>query len=91
MKKVKTESKVIIYSISKVRDSKDMYISIQNGEVEIIAPYNYSNKQIQKVIEEKRDRILKKIAEYNFNNTEDFNGIERKIKIYLWSIKERDN
>ena len=82
MKKLNSENKVITYTISKVADSKDMYISVQNGEVEIIAPYNYSNKHIQKIIEEKRDWILRKIEEYNFNNTDDFNGIERNpIKI----------
>ena len=61
MKKLNSENKVITYTISKVADSKDMYISVQNGEVEIIAPYNYSNKHIQKIIEEKRDWILKKL------------------------------
>ncbi len=82
MKNLRTENKVITYTISKVADSKDMYISVQNGEVEIIAPYNYSNKHIQKIIEEKRDWILKKIEEYNFKNPEEFNGIERNpVKI----------
>ena len=77
MRRTKIENKVITYTISKVANCKDMYISVQNGEVEIIAPYNYTNKQIQKIIAEKRDWIFRKIAEYNFKYQEEFNGIER--------------
>ena len=82
MRKTRIDNKVITYAITKVRDSKDMYISVQNGEVEIIAPYNYTSKQIQEIIKEKRDWILRKIAEYNFKYQEDFNGISRNpVKI----------
>ncbi len=97
MKKINTRNNVITYVINRVRDSKDMYITVQNGEVEIIAPYNYSNRQIQKIIEEKKDWIFKKIEEYNFKNKNAFNGIERnpikilgkeyKIKIQYKNIK----
>ena len=48
------KNNLITYTISKIKDNKDMYISVQNGEVEIIAPYNYSNKEIKKILDKKR-------------------------------------
>ncbi len=91
------KNNLITYTISKIKDNKDMYISVQNGEVEIIAPYNYSNKEIKKILDKKRDWILKKIEEYNFKASEEYNGIERnpvkilgkeyKIKINYSNIK----
>ena len=92
MIKTKKENKVITYTVSKVKESKDMYISVQNGEVEIIAPYYYTNKKIQEIIEEKRDWILRKIAEYNFENPTEANGIERNpLKILGRNYKIKIN
>ena len=88
MKNLNKANKVITYTVSKVRDTKDMYISVQNGEVEIIAPLNYPNKKIQQIMSEKREWILSKIAEYNFNNLDNSNGIERNpVKILGINIK----
>lgn len=41
-----------------------MYISVQNGEVVINAPWYTTSSQIQKVVEEKKQWILNKIKEY---------------------------
>lgn len=56
-------NKVITYSVNKIMNN-NLYISVQNGEVIVNAPWYTSNSEIQKVIEEKRDWILNKINEY---------------------------
>ena len=56
-------NKVITYSVNKIMNN-NLYISIQNGEVIVNAPWYTSKSEIQKVIEEKRDWILNKINEY---------------------------
>ncbi len=92
MKITKRKNNVITYTVSRVLDCDDMYISVQNGEVEIIAPYNFSNRQIQKIISEKRDWIFKKIEEYNFKNKKESNGIERNpLKILGRNYKIKIN
>ncbi len=68
---------IISYSVNRVYD-KSIYISIQDGEVTVNAPWYYTKNKIQEVIEEKRDWILKKINEYKEENN--FNI--RPIKIF---------
>ena len=92
MKNFKKGNSFITYTISRVADCDDVYISVQNGEVEIIAPCNFTNKKIQKIIEEKRDWILRKIHEYNFKDKEKYNGIERNpLKILGKEFKMKIN
>lgn len=54
---------VITYTVNK-NNYSDMFISVQNGEVIISAPWNMRSYQIQKVVEEKKQWILNKINEY---------------------------
>ena len=54
---------VIAYTINKNFNNK-LYLSVQRGEVLIDAPWYYTNGQIKKIIEEKRQWILNKIEEY---------------------------
>lgn len=94
MKKINQNKSVVTYKISKAQDINSLYISVQNGEVEITAPVNFTNKQIYKVIEEKKEWILKKIEEYNkkratgiSRNPLEILGQEYKIKICYKNIK----
>ena len=54
---------VIAYTVNKDLTS-DLYISVQNGEVVINAPWYTTTNQIQKIVEEKKQWILNKIKEY---------------------------
>lgn len=54
---------VITYTVNKAATS-NLYISVQNGEVVINAPWYTTSAQIQKVVEEKKQWILNKVKEY---------------------------
>ena len=60
------KSNVITYTVNKVA-TNNLYISVQNGEVIINAPWYATNAQIQKIVEEKRKWIINKIEEYQKN------------------------
>ena len=59
----KTKNDTIVYTVDKTSNSS-LYISIHNGEVIVKAPWYYTTKQIQEVVEEKKNWILKHLAEY---------------------------
>ena len=63
MKTIKYQNKTIAYTVSKAK-VKNFYISIQNGEVVIKAPWYATGSQIQSIVEEKRDWIMRKLEEY---------------------------
>ena len=63
MKKIKYLNKTIAYTVSKAR-IKNIYISIENGEVVIKAPWYATSNQIQEIVESKKEWIMKKLAEY---------------------------
>lgn len=63
MKKIKYENKTIAYTVSKAK-VKNLYISIQNGEVVVKAPWYVTSSQIQEVVESKRAWIMQKLEEY---------------------------
>ena len=54
---------VITYIVNK-NFNNELYLSVQNGDVLIDAPWYYTSNQIKRVIEEKRQWILNKIEEY---------------------------
>ena len=54
---------VIAYTVNKSFNN-ELYLSVQAGEVLINAPWYYTNNQIRRVIEEKKQWILNKIEEY---------------------------
>lgn len=54
---------IITYTVNK-NFNNELYLSIQNGEVVVKAPWYYTTNQIQDIIEEKRQWILNKIKEY---------------------------
>ena len=57
---------LITYTVNK-NFNNELYLSVQNGEVVIKAPWYYTNNQIQDLIEEKRQWILSKIKEYELS------------------------
>lgn len=59
----KNRNDVITYTVNK-NDYTNLYISVQNGEVIINAPWYMASSQIQKVVEDKKQWILNKINEY---------------------------
>ena len=63
MNLLKNRNSVITYTVNK-KDYSNLYISVQNGEVIINAPWYTTNAQIQRVVEEKKQWILNKIKEY---------------------------
>lgn len=60
---LKNKDDIIAYTIDQTSNSS-LYISIHNGEVIVKAPKYYSQKQIQSVVEEKKNWILKHLKEY---------------------------
>lgn len=63
MSLLKSNNDVITYTVDKTSNSS-LYISIQNGEVIVKAPWYYTKKQIQEVVEQKKNWILKHLKEY---------------------------
>lgn len=53
----------IAYTVSKAAGNNDLYISVQNGGIVVNAPWYYSRKRIQEVIEEKKKWIVEKLQE----------------------------
>ena len=59
---------IIAYTVSK-KGNNGMYLSVQDGEVIVNAPWYATRNQIQKIVEEKKQWILNKIYEYNKINS----------------------
>ena len=57
------KSNIITYSVNK-NLKNEFYLTVQNGEVLVAAPWYYTQTQIQKIIEEKSNWILNKIKKY---------------------------
>ena len=64
---LKTRNNVISYTVNK-EISSNCYVAVDGGEVVVNAPWYFSRKQIQTIIEEKRQWILNKIEEYQEQN-----------------------
>lgn len=62
MNLLKNKNNVITYTVSKYMKNS-FFISVQNGEVIVKAPWYYTNNQIQEIIEEKRKWIISKLKE----------------------------
>ena len=69
------KNNVITYTVNKELTS-NLYISVQNGEVVINAPWYMASSQIQRIVEEKKQWIVKKIKEYEENCEEKANSIK---------------
>ena len=83
------KNSIITYTVGKSINN-NLYISVQNGEVAVQAPWYFSKNKIQEAVEEKRAWILKKIEEgkrENLNlNPIEVLGIKYNIKIIECNI-----
>lgn len=57
---------VITYTVNKATN-RDMYITVQNGEVVVNAPWYFTSNKIQQIVQEKKNWILSKMQEYEEN------------------------
>lgn len=71
MNLIKNKNNVITYTVSKYMNSS-LFISVQNGEVVVKAPWYYTNNQIQNVIEEKRKWIIEKINQTKIETQKEY-------------------
>ena len=60
MNLVNLKNDVITYTINKAEVSS-CYISVQNGEVTVCAPWYLTTTQIQEIVEEKKQWIITKL------------------------------
>ena len=60
---------IITYTINKVINNQ-FYISIENGEVVVKAPWYLTRKEIQEIVEAKKKWIQKKVKDSKNNKTE---------------------
>lgn len=86
---------VISYTVNK-NYNNELYLSVQNGEVVVSAPWYYSGNEIQNIIEEKKKWILNKIEEYQKNHEKEYIrnevvkllGEDCKVKINYKNLKK---
>ena len=60
------KSNVITYTVNKAVNT-NMYITVQNGEVVVNAPWYFTSNRIQQIVQEKKNWILSKMQEYEEN------------------------
>lgn len=84
----KNKTGIITYTIDK-NINNDLYISVQNGEVVVQAPWYFSKNQIQEIVQEKKRWILEKLKEYEAKKEEYVNSGIVKILGKNCSIKIR--
>lgn len=63
------KNEIITYTVNKIREN-NLYISVQNGEVLVRAPWYVTPNKIQEAVAEKRTWILKKLNEYSRRENE---------------------
>ena len=57
---------VITYTVNKAVN-RNMYITVQNGEVVVNAPWYFTSNKIQQIVQEKKNWILSTMQEYEEN------------------------
>ena len=67
---------VITYTVNKAVNT-NMYITVQNGEVVVNAPWYFTANKIQQIVQEKKNWILSKMQEYE----EDLSNMQ-SVKIF---------
>lgn len=73
------KNNVIAYTVNKVANN-NVYISVQNGEVVVKAPWYLTGNQIQTIVEEKKNWIMSKVKEYEMLNQYEENLKNQYIK-----------
>lgn len=90
---LKTKSNIISYTVNKALNS-DCYICVNSGEVVVNAPWYFSKKQIQNIIEEKTYWISEKLKEHQLQNNSYTNkasicilGVNYQVLLYYKNVK----
>jgi len=86
---------IITYTVNK-NFNNELYLSVQNGEVVVKAPWYYTNNQIQDIIEEKKQWILNKIKAYEMSQEKKYIrneivkllGEDCKVKVNYKNLKK---
>ena len=85
---------VITYTVNKAIN-RDMYITVQNGEVVVNAPWYFTTNKIQEIVQSKKNWILSKMQEYeqkvlpNIQSVKIF-GRNYDIKVLYKNIKNAE-
>ena len=66
---------VITYTVNKAVNT-NMYITVQNGEVVVNAPWYFTSNKIQEIVQEKKNWILSKIKEYEEENIPNMQSVK---------------
>ncbi len=61
---------------------KNVYIQIKNGKVIVRAPYKLNEKEIKKLVDEKKEWISKQLVKQENKNLKEENGLEILGKLY---------
>lgn len=82
---------VIAYTVNK-EINKDMYITVQNGEVVVNAPWYFTANKIQEIVKNKKQWILDQLKEYEKENTTNIQvvkilGKNYDVKVMYKNIK----
>mgnify|MGYP005764345791 CR=1 FL=1 len=88
---LRNRNEIITYTVDK-NINNNLYISVQNGEVIVQAPWYFSKNQIQEIVDEKKRWILQKLREYEAKKEEYISGGIVKIlgKDYTAKIRYRN-
>lgn len=81
----KRESNIISYTIDKTF-ANNFSISICDGQVAVSVPWYASRKQINQVIEDKKNWIMQKLEEYENRNKQIKSDLEKKT-VCVWGEK----
>ncbi len=80
------KNQVITYTVNKTNDSV-LYISVQNGEVLVRAPWYTTQNKIQEIVANKREWIIKKLTEYEEKKEEKISLRPIQILGITYSLK----
>ena len=85
------KNNVITYTVNKAINT-DMYITVQNGEVVVNAPWYFTSNKIQEKVQEKKNWILNQLKAYEQENISNMRtvkilGKNYDVKVEYKSIK----
>lgn len=78
----KKNNNFITYTIDK-SFTKNLAISVQNGQVAVSAPWYVSKRKIEEIISDKKSWIIQKLKEYEkLNSLKELNSEKRIVKVF---------
>lgn len=83
------KNNVITYTVNKAVNT-DMYITVQNGEVVVNAPWYFTSNKIQEKVQEKKNWILSKMKEYEQENLSNIRSVKVLGRNYDIKVEYRN-